>query len=90
MLDGFVDRSAYASAVYGYYDGTVLRFFAGRLDGIISSGPRGADGYGWDMIFEPVGYGGKTRAELSAEDDLISYSLIRDLDGLRGFLSSVA
>jgi non-canonical purine NTP pyrophosphatase (RdgB/HAM1 family) len=88
LLDGFSDRSAYASAIYGYYDGDQLRVFEGRLAGIISSHPRGTGGYGWDKIFEPNGYGGLTRAELSPEDDIESYGKIRDLSGLRSFLES--
>jgi non-canonical purine NTP pyrophosphatase (RdgB/HAM1 family) len=86
LLDGFSDRSAYASAIYGYYDGRQLCTFAGRLDGVIASHPRGAGGYGWDKIFEPAGYGGLTRAELSSADDIASYRKIRDLEGLRAFL----
>jgi inosine triphosphate pyrophosphatase len=87
MLDGFTDRSAYASALYGYYDGQQLRTFEGRLDGMIAHHPRGEGGYGWDKIFEPAGYGGMTRAELSLEDDLESYAKIRDFDSLRTFLN---
>ena len=87
MLDSFKDRSAYASAIYGYYDGKELRFFTGRLDGTIADHPRGEGGFGWDPIFEPEGYGGLTRAELSPEQDIESYNKIRDLAGLRAFLT---
>ncbi len=86
MLDGFDDRSAYASAFFGYYDGETVRFFGGRLDGLIVQHPRGEGGYGWDKIFEPEGYNGLTRAELSPGNDLESYNKIRDFDGLREFL----
>ena len=86
MLDGFEDRSAYATAVYAYYDGQEARYFKGRLDGTISDHPRGEGGYGWDTVFEPEGYGGLTRAELSNEQDIESYTKIRDNDGLRNFL----
>lgn len=87
MLDGFTDRSAYATAMYAYYDGVTLALFGGQLDGIITAGePRGEGGYGWDKIFEPNGYGGRTRAELTQKEDLESYAKIRDLDGLRAFL----
>jgi inosine triphosphate pyrophosphatase len=89
MLDGFEDRSAYASAVYGYFDGEVLKFFSGRLNGYISQHPRGDGGYGWDKIFEPEGYHGLTRAELSAEEDIESYAKIRDLESLKEFLMLV-
>jgi non-canonical purine NTP pyrophosphatase (RdgB/HAM1 family) len=86
MLDGFDDRSAYATAIYAYYDGKELRIFQGHLNGVISQHPRGDGGYGWDPIFEPEGYGGKTRAELSPEEDDESYVKIRDYEGLRTFL----
>jgi len=86
MLDGFADRSAYASAIYAYYDGTDLQTFAGRLNGMIATSPRGGGGYGWDGIFEPEGYGGLTRAELSPELDIESYMKIRDFVSLKAFL----
>ena len=88
MLDGFEDRSAYGSVIYGYYDGKNLRFFEGRLDGTIAHSPRGGGGYGWDKIFEPAGYKGLTRAELSPEQDIESYNKLRDTNGLREFLAS--
>jgi len=90
MLDGFDDRSAYASAVYGYYDGDKMRFFSGRLDGTIATHARGEGGYGWDKIFEPTGYNGLTRAELSGHDDIESYNKIRDFESLKLFLESIA
>lgn len=87
MLDGFDDRSAFGSVIYGYYDGTDLHYFEGRLDGAIASNPRGEGGYGWDKIFEPFGYDGQTRAELSSEKDIETYNMLRDSDGLRRFLN---
>jgi inosine triphosphate pyrophosphatase len=88
MLDGFSDRSAYGTVIYGYFDGSNLHFFEGRLDGHIADHPRGNGGYGWDKIFIPEGYGGLTRAELNPEHDLESYNKLRDTDGLRNFLTS--
>lgn len=89
MLNGFEDRSAYGSVIYGYYDGNDAKFFQGRLDGTIATAPRGKGGYGWDQVFEPVGYGGRTRAELNSEEDKESYTRLRDINGLKLFLSSV-
>lgn len=86
MLDGFQDRSAYATAVYTYYDGTSFKNFAGRLDGTISMSPRGHTGYDWDQIFQPDGYGGRTRAELTPEEDAKTYDQIRNMTGLKAFL----
>ena len=88
MLDGFEDRSAYGSVIYGYYDGEVLRFFEGRLNGEIAMHPVGDGGYGWDRIFKPQGYEGLTRAELSTEQDVETYNMLRDSKGLKAFLSS--
>ncbi len=89
MLDGLNDRSAYASAIYAYYDGKEIKVFNGRLDGTIAQSPRGTGGYGWDQIFEPEGYNGLTRAELSPELDRESYDKIRDTESLRAFLQSI-
>jgi inosine triphosphate pyrophosphatase len=89
MLDGFKDRSAYASAIYAYYDGFKLETFKGKLTGTIAEHPRGSGGYGWDQIFEPEGYNGLTRAELSSAQDIESYELIRDADSLKKFLYSL-
>lgn len=86
MLNAFDDRSAYITATYAYYDGKELQTFTGRLDGSIAASPRGTGGYGSDSVFEPEGYGGRTRAELSPEEDDESYQKIRDFDGLRAFL----
>lgn len=88
MLDGFDDRSAYGSVIYGHFDGKELRFFEGRLDGTIAQHPRGDGGYGWDKIFIPEGYSGLTRAELSPEDDLETYNKLRDTKGLFDFLTT--
>lgn len=89
MLDGFSDRTAYASAVYAYYDGTDLKIIPGKLNGVIAQSPRGNGGYGWDKIFEPEGYNGLTRAELSPDLDRESYDKIRDTASLRSFLKTL-
>jgi non-canonical purine NTP pyrophosphatase (RdgB/HAM1 family) len=88
MLDGFDDRSAYGSVIYGYFDGKELRFFEGRLNGTIAQHPRGDGGYGWDKIFIPEGYGNLTRAELSPRSDMETYNKLRDTQGLLDFLTA--
>lgn len=87
MLDGFDDRSAYGSVIYGYFDGNDLRFFEGRLNGTIAQHPRGDGGYGWDKIFIPEDYDDLTRAELSPKDDMETYNKLRDTKGLIDFLA---
>lgn len=86
MLDGFDDRSASGSVIYGYFDGNNLKYFEGRIEGSIVRGPKGDGGFGWDKIFAPDGYKGLTRAELSPEDYMVVYSKIRDIDSLRTYL----
>lgn len=86
MLDGFEDRSAYVLTYFAYYDGQHLEIIEGRLDGVISDSPRGTNGFGYDVIFEPVGYGGKTRAELSEDDDAKTYRQAKNFDDLKRFL----
>lgn len=40
-------------------------FFEGRVEGVILRAPRGENGFGYDPVF---GYGGRSFAELSAEE----------------------
>jgi inosine triphosphate pyrophosphatase len=89
ILDGFPDRSARATVIYGYYDGTQLKLIEGGVDGVIAAYPRGEGGYGWDQIFEPEGYRGLTRAELSVEEGIESYNKLRDSEGLKNFLATL-
>jgi len=84
LLDG-KDRSATARCVFGYYDGTEERYFEGSLNGSIPQKPAGGGGYGWDSIFIPEGYE-KTRAELSEEDDRITYLKIKPFGQVKEFL----
>lgn len=88
MLDGFDDRSAEATCVMGYYDGERLKLFRGSLSGSIADHPRG-DGWGWDAIFCPDGYGGKTRAELILEEDEETYKMIKPITEVKKFLKSL-
>lgn len=87
MLDGFESRAARAECVFGYYDGENLQLFHGGLDGAIATHPRGENGYGWDKIFEPEGYDGKTRAELTPDGDATTYATIKPFAALREFLN---
>lgn len=88
MLDSFDDRSAIASCVFGYYDGTNVVLFRGELHGFIAEHPRGEGGFGWDKIFAPEGYDGRTRAELTPDEDAVTYQIIKPFAQLHEFLSS--
>lgn len=88
MLDGFDDRSALAVGVFGYYDGHEMHIFRGELPGSIATHPRGDGGFGWDKIFCPDGYDGRTRAELSPEEDAATYQSIKPIAAVREFLQT--
>lgn len=87
MIDGKT-REATARCVFGYYDGTRLELFEGKLDGEIAKTPMGDRGYGWDRFFVPEGCT-VTRAELSEEDDRETYLKIKPFEKLKRFLSSL-
>lgn len=72
--------------VYGYYDGEEMRLFRGELTGYIAQSPRGDGGFGWDQIFCPDGYGGRTRAELSPEENTATYVRLKPIDEVGDFL----
>ncbi len=84
MLDG-MDRKATARCVFGYFDGTEVVFFEGKLEGHIAQHPAGDGGYGWDKIFIPEGYK-VTRAELDEADDRKTYLQIKPFAALKQFL----
>ncbi len=82
-----LSRKATARCMFGYYDGDILEFFEGRMDGEIALKPAGSGGYGWDKIFIPQGYG-VTRAELSEEDNKKTYLQIKPFAKLKEFLNT--
>lgn len=52
-------------AVVGWADGRRL-VAEGTVEGVIATAPRGANGFGYDPVFEPEGGGGRTFAEMEA------------------------
>jgi non-canonical purine NTP pyrophosphatase (RdgB/HAM1 family) len=89
MLDSFDDRTATAKCVFGYYDGQRLELLRGALEGTIALHPKGEGGFGWDKIFCPNGYEGKTRGELILEQNEAVYQTIKPIAKLRSFLQSL-
>ena len=87
MLDGFATRRAKASCMIGYFDGEKVSLFEGNLGGIIAQSPRGSGGYGFDRIFEPDGFDGKTAAELDEAGYDAYYTAIKPFAKLREFLA---
>lgn len=55
MLNGYSDRSAQASVIFGLFDGRETLFFESSLQGHISINP-GKEGVGYNPIFIPEGY----------------------------------
>ncbi len=86
MLDGFDDRSAVAACVFGYYDGEQIKLFRAELGGVIAKHPAGNGGFGWDKIFCPDGYEGKTRAELTPDEDAGTF---KPIAAVRQFLTTL-
>lgn len=88
MLDGFSDRTALATSVFGYYDGETMELIRGDYSGTIANNPAGSGGFGWDAVFAPDGYGGKTNAELAQSDYDQVYASIKPLAELKKYLES--
>ena len=87
MLDGFQDRSAVASCTFGYFDGTTLTIFNGALSGVIANHAKGSAGFGFDKIFLPKGFDGRTAAELSPAEYEQYYTTIKPFSTIRNFLT---
>ncbi len=86
LLDG-KDRTAVARCVFAYFDGKDATYFEGRLEGAVPESPAGTLGFGWDPIFIPNGYS-VTRAELTSEDDELTYRMIKPIAQIGQFLST--
>jgi len=84
LVDG-KNRRAIARCMFGYFDGKREEYFEGVSEGEIAERPGGTDGYGWDVIFVPKGYG-KTRAELTKKEYDEVYRTLRPFDKLKEFL----
>ena len=66
LADATTSRRATTGVCYAYFDGKILKFFEGQLQGTIPDHPRGDDGFGWNCIFIPDGQL-KTNAEMNDE-----------------------
>lgn len=67
LLRGETNRVARATSLFGYCDGTGWQVFSGTVSGIVPEVPRGANGFGWDAIFQPHG-SDRTFAEMTPEE----------------------
>lgn len=87
ITDAFTNRRAKVVCALAYKDAQNTKIFVKELHGTVSTEPRGSLGIATDMIFEPDGYGGKTRAELSPEQYDEVYMKVRPINELREFLA---
>lgn len=90
MLDGFDNRRAEARCTFGYFDGDVLKLFSSEIAGEIVDHPRGTGGYGFDRIFQPDRFDGKTAAELDEAGYDRYYTTIKPFHLVRKFLETLA
>lgn len=71
LMEGKTDRSAYFETAIAYADDKGIFVFKGRIEGAITTEPRGDEGFGYDPIFC---VGEKTLAEISlAEKSAVSH-----------------
>lgn len=88
ILDGYQDRHATARCVALLFDGSREWIGEGTVQGSIVETPRGASGFGWDVVFAPAWGDGRTYAEMSPDEKnarshraLAFRSLARQLPG---------
>ena len=86
LVQKYVNDQAIARTMIGLVNGDGLHYFSGTLEGKIVA-PRGANGFGWDPVFQPDGHD-KTLAEMTdREKNDISMrreALVQMKDYLRG------
>jgi len=70
LLKGVENREAQFRSVVAFYDPSneSLKCFQGIVEGVIARKPKGYSGFGFDPIFEPKEYIGKTFGEMSIEE----------------------
>lgn len=83
------ERSAYATNVHVYFDGKVTKVFEGRLNGRISSSPKGSVGFGFNPIFIPESQT-KTLAEMSEAEFQEQYLKLKPIKQVGDYLQTLA
>jgi len=88
LLSDTSNKNAKSEVVIAYIDQhSLLHIFSGSIDGVITSEPRGKNGFGWDAIFIPDGYT-TTFAEMTNEEKNRISSRRLALDNFKQFLFS--
>lgn len=87
MADGLPSRRATATVTFGYFDGEQPHFFQNKVYGEIPESPgKEVNGFGWDTVFVPDGYGGVIRSELDEAAYDKNYLEAKPIDKVREFL----
>ncbi|MGD0728692.1 MAG: XTP/dITP diphosphatase [Candidatus Micrarchaeaceae archaeon] len=74
LMRGINDRKAYFECCVSFYDGSNLISFAEKVHGTIIQEEKGKHGFGFDPIFSPDGYDGKSFGEIGlAEKNTLSH-----------------
>jgi XTP/dITP diphosphohydrolase len=74
LMDGVKDRKAHFECCVSFADGNSVTSFIGRVNGDILLAEKGANGFGYDPIFAPEGYNGKSLAEVEMkEKNMVSH-----------------
>lgn len=68
LLAGFADKGATARCVAIVRAGEQEWIGSGAVEGVIVETPRGAEGFGWDVVFAPAWARGRTYAEMQAAE----------------------
>lgn len=85
LLNTFESREAVATTCFALADENGVRTFIGETLGVIADKSRGEKGFGWDMIFIPMGCT-ETWAEMSMEEKQKTSMRRKALDKLKKYL----
>ncbi len=83
LLAGFADKGATARCVAVVRAGAHEWVGSGAVEGVIVDTARGAEGFGWDVVFAPAWGGGRTYAEMPAAKKNARSHRFLALDALR-------
>lgn len=85
LMKGAADRRAYFVTSIAYIDERGIETFNGRVDGEITTSPRGTEGFGYDPVFS---VSGKTLAEMGLHEKNTVSHRARALTAFRDWYTS--
>ncbi len=90
MLDGFGSRSAMVQTTFGYFDGQDIHFFVSQSSGKVAENPRKGIGFGFDSIFIPDDFDGRTASQLTDQEYQDYYHKNKPLHQVKQFLDKIS